>query len=766
MKLFLPLTVVGLSLAAANGALLESTYTGTKGLHDLPGQWDATEATQGTFTYTKGDAIVSIADEMGAQVRCHTLLWHSQVPTWVQSLSKTEMLSALENHITEVMTHFGDSCYAWDVANEVMGDDATYRKSFWYTTTGTDYIVTAFKTANKVKKSLGLKTKLYYNDYNTNTVNAKSTAVMNMIQTLLLDADIGIDGVGFQSHSSYSDTSTTEDLVTNLERFTALGLDVAYTELDVKTSSTSPSEEEQEKQVTVYTNTVAACQQVENCVGVTIWDFDDTYTWLSNAAPLPWYQPSGKGTALVRKRAYDGIVAGWGTSSSSTASSGTSSAATTTATSKESSAATTTAESASVEGESSLEAETSTASSSATETASSSTGTTVTSTESSADTETSTAASSATETSTAASSTTETQGSNTGTETSTAASSATETTSTASSSTDTETTSTESSTAGTATSSTSGSTGTETTSSSTGTETTSTTSSSSTETTSTTGSTSQTPTSGNTGACTRRLRKITSNGSVAETNNTCCRSSSVSQQSCSIRSPIFLNNRKEDTKARNIEQDESTTESSDEDDGDDSKAFERREPEILRLIRRMNISKCSQSSKPLSRQVSKESTSYTIRCTTKDPAFLTLNAIVLVIVVTDGSRILGLGDLGANGMGIPIGKLALYTAAGAIGPRKVLPVMLDTDNKKLLEDLYYLGVQHPRVTGQACWSMVDEFMCAVRSRWPKVLVQFEDFSSDHAADVLNAYRLKQLCFNDDIQGTGGWPACSARATSR
>ncbi|KAG6955801.1 hypothetical protein JG688_00011731 [Phytophthora aleatoria] len=129
---------------------------------------------------------------------------------------------------------------------------------------------------------------------------------------------------------------------------------------------------------------------------------------------------------------------------------------------------------------------------------------------------------------------------------------------------------------------------------------------------------------------------------------------------------------------------------------------------------------------------------------------------VEVIVVTDGSRILGLGDLGANGMGIPIGKLALYTAAGGIDPRKVLPVMLDTgtNNKKLLEDPYYLGVQQPRLTGEAFWSMVDEFMRAVRHRWPKVLVQFEDFSSEHAADVLNAYRLKQLCFNDDIQGTG------------
>lgn len=129
---------------------------------------------------------------------------------------------------------------------------------------------------------------------------------------------------------------------------------------------------------------------------------------------------------------------------------------------------------------------------------------------------------------------------------------------------------------------------------------------------------------------------------------------------------------------------------------------------------------------------------------------------VEVIVVTDGSRILGLGDLGVNGMGIPIGKLALYSAAGGIDPRKVLPVMLDTgtNNEQFLNDPFYLGMQHPRLTGEAFWSVVDEFMRAVRHRWPNALVQFEDFSSDHAADVLNAYRLKQLCFNDDIQGTG------------
>jgi len=129
---------------------------------------------------------------------------------------------------------------------------------------------------------------------------------------------------------------------------------------------------------------------------------------------------------------------------------------------------------------------------------------------------------------------------------------------------------------------------------------------------------------------------------------------------------------------------------------------------------------------------------------------------VHVIVVTDGSRILGLGDLAANGMGIPIGKLSLYCAAGGIAPHRVLPVVIDvgTDNEELLNDKFYLGVQKRRLQGRAYYEVIDEFMQAVRYRWPNVLVQFEDFSSDKAQKLLNKYRKEHLCFNDDIQGTG------------
>ena len=141
---------------------------------------------------------------------------------------------------------------------------------------------------------------------------------------------------------------------------------------------------------------------------------------------------------------------------------------------------------------------------------------------------------------------------------------------------------------------------------------------------------------------------------------------------------------------------------------------------------------------------------------------------IRLIVVTDGERILGLGDLGTNGMGIPIGKVALYCACAGISPSQCMAVTLDvgTNNKASLIDPLYLGTRKPRTRGAEYLSLIDEFVSSVHELFPQALIQFEDFSSPNARTLLSLYQHKTLCFNDDIQGTAAVAVAGLFASTR
>lgn len=169
----------------------------------------------------------------------------------------------------------------------------------------------AFKAATQAVRQNKLKVKLYYNDYNIEYPGAKSTAAQNLVKELQ-SRKIQIDGVGLESHFIAGETPSQASQETNMNAFTALGVDVAVTELDVRVML-PPTEADQEQQVKDYYSTVAACVNVKRCIGVTVWDFVDTYSWVPSTFAGQGYadlflQPKGADTPLVKKAAYDGCL--------------------------------------------------------------------------------------------------------------------------------------------------------------------------------------------------------------------------------------------------------------------------------------------------------------------------------------------------------------------------------------------------------------------------------------------------------------------------
>jgi len=253
-------------------------------------KWDTTEPSNGTFNFGPGDQIVSYAQANGEQVRCHNLVWQSQLPSWVSSLPASQVQAAMETHITTEATHYKGDCYAWDVVNEPFNSDGSFVADPFYNAMGSGYIADALRTAHAADPNA----KLYLNDYNIEGENAKSNAMFSLAQSLLAQG-VPLNGIGFESHFILGQVPS--DMQANMQRFANLGLDVAVTELDDRITLPATSANLQQ-QATDFSTVVKDCLGVSRCVGVTQWAVGDADSWVPGTF-------SGQGAATMFDQNYN-----------------------------------------------------------------------------------------------------------------------------------------------------------------------------------------------------------------------------------------------------------------------------------------------------------------------------------------------------------------------------------------------------------------------------------------------------------------------------
>jgi endo-1,4-beta-xylanase len=269
--------------------VLDTQFTGLTPGNEM--KWQTTEPSRGSFNFAPADAIVAHAQSHHMKIRGHTLVWHSQLASWVSTItSGTDLLQVMKNHVTTEVTHFRGKIWYWDVVNEAFNDDGTRRSDVFQNEIGNSYIGEAFKAA----RAADSHAKLCYNDYNIEGINAKSNAVFAMVQDFKARG-IPIDCVGFQSHLIVGQVPS--DFQSNLQRFAALGLDVQVTELDIR-MPTPASSANLTQQASDYSQVVAACLAVRRCTDITTWGIGDADSW------IPAFFP-GQGAALLFDENYN-----------------------------------------------------------------------------------------------------------------------------------------------------------------------------------------------------------------------------------------------------------------------------------------------------------------------------------------------------------------------------------------------------------------------------------------------------------------------------
>ncbi|MBY8876381.1 endo-1,4-beta-xylanase [Actinacidiphila acidipaludis] len=266
-------------------------------------KWDTVEPARGTFVFTQADRLVDFAQAHGQLVRGHNLVWHSQLPSWVTDgdFSATELRDILHRHITAEVTHFKGRIWQWDVVNEAFNEDGTLRDDVWLQKLGPGYIADAFRWAHEADP----KAALYINDYNIEGVNAKSTALYDLVARLRKEG-VPVQGVGIQGHLDVQYPAP-HDIADNMARFDKLGVQTAITEADVRITLPA-SATDVEAQDEAYQTLLEGCLLTRRCTDFTVWGFTDKYSWVPGVFTGEGqanifdenYQPKSAYTALAQ----------------------------------------------------------------------------------------------------------------------------------------------------------------------------------------------------------------------------------------------------------------------------------------------------------------------------------------------------------------------------------------------------------------------------------------------------------------------------------
>ncbi|WP_039831457.1 endo-1,4-beta-xylanase [Nocardiopsis valliformis] len=266
--------------------------------HENDLKWESVQPQPGQYSWSGADRLVEFAEQNGQQIHGHTLVWHSQLPSWVEngSFTPAELTQVMEDHIDTTMGRYRGQIQTWDVVNEPIGDDAQFRNSVFHRVLGEDFIAQSLHMA----RAADPEATLFINDYNIDGINAKSDAYYELAQDLLAQG-APLDGIGLQGHLISGQLP--QDIQQNIQRFADLGLEVMITELDIR--MTMPvTQHKLEQQARDYTQVMDACLAVSGCSGVTVWGVTDAHSWVPDHF-------TGEGAALPIDDNYEAKPAYW-----------------------------------------------------------------------------------------------------------------------------------------------------------------------------------------------------------------------------------------------------------------------------------------------------------------------------------------------------------------------------------------------------------------------------------------------------------------------